>query len=135
MVNASYKKYASYQDFITDVMFNVMSNESVSIIINYNDYQGLLASLFEKTLNGKSLYLNAECADLVDDDIAAAQMNDGNMMVTIFDTGEIIGEPVIFGSKEAFAPAIYYIEYDAKSALDYNIQNTIIPFQIEKEKL
>lgn len=134
MVNASYKKY-DYQDFITDVMFNVMSNESVSIIINYNDYQGLLASLFEKTLNGKSLYLNAACADLVDDDIATAQMNDGNMMVTIFNTGEIVGEPIIFDNQEAFAPAIYYIEYDAKSALNYNIQNTIIPFQIEKEKL
>ena len=131
MVNASYKKYESYQDFIADVLFNVLEDEYVSIIINYNDYQGLLASLFEKTINGKSFYLNLECADRIDDDVATAQMNDGNMMVTIFNTGEIVGEPVVFKTAEAFAPATYFIEYDAKSANDYPLEGLVIPFQIK----
>lgn len=131
MVNASFRKYNSYQDFVTDAIFNLMDKGEVSIIINYNDYQGVLASLFEKTINGKSFYLNKECADLIDDDITTARMNDGNMMISICEDGEIIGEPVIFTTEEAFAPGItYYIEYDAKSALEYPLRGTVIPFQI-----
>lgn len=135
MVNASYKKYESYQDFITDVLFNVMDDDMVSLIINYEDYQGVLATLFEKTINGNSFYLNMECADLIDDDLATAFMNDGNMLVTIFSTGEIIGEPVVFKTEEAFPEGTYFIEYDAKSAIDYPIKGTIIPFQIKKDKI
>lgn len=135
MVNASYKKYESYQDFITDVLFNVMDDDKVSLIINYEDYQGVLASLFEKTINGNSFYLNMECADLIDDDLATAYMNDGTMLVSIFSTGEIIGEPVVFKTEEAFPEGTYFIEYDAKSAIDYPIKGTVIPFQIKKDKI
>ena len=135
MVNASYKKYESYQDFITDVLFNVMDDDMVSLIVNYEDYQGVLATLFEKTINGNSFYLNKECADLMDNDIATAQMNDGNMLVTIFSNGEIIGEPVVFTTEEAFLEGVYFIEYDAKSAVDYPIKGTVIPFQIKKDKI
>jgi len=135
MVNASYKKYESYQDFIVDVLFNVMDDDMVSLIINCEDYQGVLATLFEKSINGNSFYLNMECADLVDNDIATAQMNDGNMLVTIFSTGEIIGEPVVFKTEEAFPEGTYFIEYDAKSAIDYPIKGTVIPFQIKKDKI
>ena len=135
MVNASYKKYESYQDFIIDVLFNVMDDDMVSLIINYEDYQGVLASLFEKTINGNSFYLNMECADLIDDDLATAYMNDGTMLVSIFSTGEIIGEPVVFKTEEAFPEGTYFIEYDAKSAIDYPIKGTVIPFQIKKDKI
>lgn len=135
MVNASYKKYESYQDFIVDVLFNVMDDDMVSLIINYEDYQGVLATLFEKTINGNSFYLSKECADLIDDDIATAQMNDGNMLVTIFNTGEIVGEPIVFKTEEAFAEGTYFIEYDAKNAVGYPIKGTVIPFQIKKDKI
>lgn len=135
MVNASYKKYESYQDFITDVLFNVIDDDMVSLIINYEDYQGVLATLFEKTINGNSFYLNMECADLIDDDLATAYMNDGNMLVTIFSTGEIVGEPIVFKTEEAFPEGTYFIEYDAKSAIDYPIKGTVIPFQIKKDKI
>ena len=135
MVNALYKKYESYQDFIVDVLFNVMDDDMVSLIINYEDYQGVLATLFEKTINGNSFYLSKECADLIDDDIATAQMNDGNVLVSIFSTGEIVGEPIVFKTEEAFAEGTYFIEYDAKSAIDYPLRGTVIPFQIKKDKI
>lgn len=133
MVNASFKKYPSYQDFVTDVLFNVMDEGVVTIICNYADYQGLIATLNEKVLNGNSLYLDIESADSFDEDIATAQMNDGNMMVSIFSSGKITGEPVVFQTAEAFAPCVYYIEYDARSAVDYPLTGTIIPFQIEQK--
>ena len=135
MINASYKKYESYQDFITDVLFNVMDDDMVSLIINYEDYQGVLATLFEKTINGNSFYLNMECADLIDNDITTAQMNDGNMLVTIFSNGEIVGEPVVYTTEEAFPEGTYFVEYDAKSAVDYPIKGTVVPFQIKKDKI
>ena len=135
MVNASYKKYESYQDFIIDVLFNVMDDDVVNLIINYEDYQGVLATLFEKTINGNSFYLNMECADLMDDDIVTAQMNDGTMLVSIFSTGEIIGEPIVFKTEEAFAETTYFVEYDAKKALDLPLDGTIIPFLIKKHKI
>ena len=135
MVNASYKKYESYQDFIIDVLFNVMDDDVVNLIINYEDYQGVLATLFEKTINGNNFYLNMECADLMDNDIATAQMNDGNMLVSISSTGKIVGEPVVFTTEEAFEEGTYFIEYDAKNAVDYPIKGTVIPFQIKKDKI
>lgn len=135
MINASYKKYESYQDFITDVLFNVMDDDMVSLIINYEDYQGVLATLFEKTINGNSFYLNMECADLIDNDITTAQMNDGNMLVTIFSNGEIVGEPVMYTTEKAFPEGTYFVEYDAKSAVDYPIKGTVVPFQIKKDKI
>lgn len=79
--------------------------------------------------------MGIDCADLMDNDIATAQMNDGNMLVTIFSTGEIIGEPIVFTTEEAFAEGTYFIEYDAKSAVDYPIKGTVIPFQIKKDKI
>ena len=130
MVGASYKKYSSYQDFINEVIVGVMQEGYIAIICNYMDYQGIIATLNEKTINGNSLYLNAESAENFDDDIVTAQMNDGNMLITIFDTGEIIGEAVVFQTADSFAPMSYFIECDAKSALEYPLRGTVIPFQI-----
>jgi hypothetical protein len=76
-----------------------------------------------------------ECADLMDDDVVTARMNDGNMLVSIFSTGEIIGEPIVFKTEEAFPEGTYFIEYDAKSAVDYPIKGTVIPFQIKRDRI
>ena len=130
MVGASYKNYSSYQDFINEVIVGVMQEGYIAIICNYMDYQGIIATLNEKTINGNSLYLNAESAENFDDDIVTAQMNDGNILITIFDTGEIIGEAVVFQTADSFAPMSYFIEYDAKSALEYPLRGTVIPFRI-----
>lgn len=135
MIDASFKKYNSFQDFITDALLTVMREGIAAIVCNYADYSGLIAALNEKTINNQSLFLDAECMDSFDDDLVTAQMNDGNMLITILDTGRIVGEPIIFQKFESFETMTYFVEYDAKSAVDYLSAGTIVPFQIMKEIL
>ena len=131
MVNAAFKQYKSYQDFVTDILFNVLDDDNVAIICNYKDYNGLISSLNEKTINGNSLYLNKECMESFDEDIATAQSSGENMLITIFANGEIVGEPLIYTNPEAFVPMTYFVEYDARSATELPISGTVIPFQIK----
>lgn len=130
MINAVFKKYDSCQEFLTDVMLTVMQEGIAAVICNYADYGGLLSALNEKTINKQSLFLDAECADSFDEDIQTAQMNDGNMLITILDNGRMLGEPVVFQRADAFVPMTYFVEYDAKTAIDYPLSGTVIPFQI-----
>lgn len=135
MVNASFKKYENYDKFITDFLITVIKNDNAVIIINYQDYQGLIASLHEKVINGNSLTLDTESFDYFEDDIETAKKKDGNIMVTVFKDGLIIGEPVLYPDKAInFVDSTYFIENDAaQSAMDYTIISTCIPFQIEKK--
>lgn len=124
------KKFASYKEFATELLISAMADDYVAVVCNYEDYWGLISTLCENTINGKSLYFNRECFAIIDDDIATAQMNDGNMLITICGDGEIIGEPIVFKNPEAFDSMTYYIEYDAKTALEYPICGNKVLFQI-----
>ena len=134
MIKASYRKYNTYDDFVRDIVFTVIDDSHAVIICNWHDAQGLIQSLNSKTINGKSFTLDVECGYLFDDDILTAQMNDGNMLITIFDDGLIICEPALFTDKAmSFIDSKYFIERDASLALEYPIMSTVIPFQIEKK--
>lgn len=134
MIDALYKKYKSYDDFIRDILFTVLEDHHTVIICNWQDAQGLLTSINGKALNGKSLALDIESAYQFDDDVITAQMNDGNILITIFDNATVICEPALFTDKAiSFIDSKYFVEYDAMCAMDYAINNTIIPFKIQKK--
>ena len=135
MINAIFKKYEDFDKFITDFLIAVMDNERAVIIVNYQDYQGLIASLNGKVLNGKTLALDIESAYTFDEDIKTAQERDNNIMVTVFSNGYIIGEPVLYPDKAiSFIDTIHFIETDAaSSAMNYAITSTCVPFQIENK--
>lgn len=124
------KKFTSYKEFATELLISAMADDYVAVVCNYRDYWGLISALCENSINGKSLYLNREGFATIDDDIATAQMNDGNMLITIYGDGEIIGEPIVFKTEEAFYPMTYFIESDAKTALEYPICGNKVLFQI-----
>ena len=126
-----YRKYENYESFIRDVLFTVMQDRHAIIICNWHDTQGLIASLNSTTLNGKTLSLDSESAESFDDDILTAQMNDGNMLITIYDNASICCEPALFTDKAiSFIDSKYFVEKDASSALNYAITSEIIPFEI-----
>lgn len=126
-----YRKYENYESFVRDVLFTVMQDRHAIIICNWHDTQGLIASLNSTTLNGKTLSLDIESAESFDDDILTAQMNDGNMLLTIYDNGFIYCEPALFTDKAiSFIDSKYFVEKDASSALNYAITSEIIPFEI-----
>lgn len=131
MLKASYKRYSTYQDLIPDILFNVVEDGMVAVIVNYKDCSKLLSALFENTVNGNSLYLNCDCKDVFDEDVVTAQMNDGNMLVTILDTGEIVTESIVFATPDVFAPMTFLVEYGAKGADEYPLQGLVVPFMIE----
>lgn len=126
-----YRKYENYESFVRDVLFTVIQDRHAIIICNWHDAQGLIASLNSTTLNGKTLSLDIESAESFDDDILTAQMNDGNMLITIYDNASICCEPALFTDKAiSFIDSKYFVEKDASSALNYAITSEIIPFEI-----
>lgn len=131
-MNKIYRKYKSFEDFVRDFIFVVMSDGYASIICHWQDTQGILSSLFERTINGESFALDAESGYSFDDEINTARMNDDNMMITVFETGAIICVAPIFMRKPMYDySGAFYIEYDAISAMDYDISGNKIPFRIE----
>lgn len=136
MINTNFKKYKDFDDFLIDFMFVALEDDLACVVINYNDYQGFIQALQTKVINGKSLVLDIESFDNFDSDIEVAKNNGGNMLVSVFkDSGLIIGEPMLYTSPMAYPPATYYVEYDAKSALDIPFNGTVIPFMIEKDNI
>lgn len=134
MVGASYRKYNDYDEFVTDFLFSVIENGCSAIIVNYQDYAGIVMSLNGKVLNGNSLTLFVESVDLFDEDIKKAMEGDGNIMLSVHSDGTIIGEPAYCEKVEGFGELTYFIEQDAaESAMKYPITSTIVPFLIEKK--
>ncbi len=135
MINASFKSYQNYSDFITDFLFVVMEDERASIIVNYEDIIGVIQSLNEKVINGNSLCLTPECFDNMDNDILIAKARGGMMLVTVLKGGEIISEPLIFTEPNAFPETTYYVELDVSKALELPLNGCVIPFRIIKHKI
>lgn len=135
MVGASFKTYPNYADFITDFMFVVMEDGCSAMIVNYEDAAGVVSNLNEKVLNGNSLALIPECFDTFDNDLLTAKNCGGLILITVLAEGEIITEPLIYKTPEAYSPMTYYIEYDAKQAVGLPLDGTIIPFRIDKTKI
>ena len=135
MIGASFKSYPNYPDFITDFLFVVLEDGAASIIVNYEDTVGVVQSLNQKVLNGNSFTVVPECFDNFDADITIAKERGGLMMITVLKGGEIILDPVIYTKPEAFTETTYFIEYDAKKAVDLPLEGTVIPFKIEKHRI
>lgn len=135
MVGASFKTYPNYPDFITDFMFVVMEDGCAAMIVNYEDAAGVVSNLNEKVLNGNSLALIPECFDTFDNDLMTARNCGGLMLISVLSEGEIITEPLIYKTPEAYPPMTFYIEYDARKAVDLPLNGTIIPFRIDKAKI
>ena len=124
------KEYENYRAFVVDVLVTTMAEGHATIICNYKDYGGLIASLNDHAINGESSTLDVECAENFDDDIITAQMNDGNMMITVFKDATVIGEPILFKTSDAYIDGTYYVEADAKSTLDLPLGDKVVPFCI-----
>ena len=135
MIDANYRKYKTYDEFINDFLITVMENGHAVIMVNYKDYQGVISSLNGKTLNGKTLAMDCDTLDLFDEDIKTAMEHDGNMMIAVYNgSSKITGEPVMYTDK--FFESAYFVEEDAiTKAMDYVMPSRIVPFKIEKKTI
>lgn len=129
------KTYDSYVDFTNNLVLTVMDEEFAVIIVRWEDYQGLLASLFEKTINGKSLFLDYDSIEGFDNDIATAKSREGTIMVTVRDDGSIMGEAVVYSHPEAYVQGTYFVEEDAQDFLLKPITGKTILFRIKQDRI
>lgn len=129
------KTYDSYIEFTNDFVITVMNEGYAIIVVRWEDYQGLLASLFEKTINGKSLFLDYDSIEGFDNDISTAQSREGMIMVTVRDDASITGEAVVYGHPEAYVQGSYFVEEDAQFFLLKPITGKTVLFRIKQEKI
>ena len=135
MVTQPFKTYDSFADFTNDFIITVMDEGYATIVVNYQDYSGLIASLQEKTINGNALHLDPDTYEGFDNDVETAKVHDGHIMVTVFDDAVITGEAVVYEHPEAYAEGTYFIEKDAESFLIKPIVGRFVPFEIAKAKI
>lgn len=129
------KEYESYVDFTNDFIITVMQEGYAVAVVDYHDYYGLIGSLQEKTICGKSLYLDYDTIENFDSDIELAKSRDGLIMVTVHDDAGITGEAVLFNHPEAYIEASYFVEKDAQSFLTKPISGNLVLFEIKKDKI
>lgn len=132
-MTAPCKEYQTYEDFTNEFLVEAMMNEYAAIVVDYRDAAGIIQSFHRKQINNQSCYLNRECYDLFDEDIATAKSGSGMMMITVMGNGEIISEPVIYDSPDAYLSGIYFVECDAKKFATLPISGMTVPFQIAKK--
>lgn len=125
-----FKEYDSFIDFTNELILTVMDEEYAIIVVRWEDYQGLLASLFEKTINGKSLFLDYDSIEGFDNDIATAQNREGLIMVTVRDDASITGEAVVYDEPSAYIEGTYFVEKDAQSFLLKPVSGKTLLFEI-----
>ena len=131
----TFKEYGSFAEFTTDFLLTVMDASYAMIVVDYRDYNGLLASLQVKTINGVALHLDPDTYEGFENDIEAAKTHDGLIMVTVYDDGNVMGEAVLYSEPDAYVEGDYFVEEDAQSFLMKPVVGRMIPFVVSKDKI
>ena len=124
------KKYNKYEDFTSEFVRSAMENESVFLIVNWQDALGVCQLLNTFTINGNSIAMNREFVDEAYADIEEVKQYDGNMLITLFDTGEMICEKALEKESAYVDDALYFVEYSAKE-FTLPLHAKVVPFKIE----
>lgn len=123
------KKYNRYEDFASEFVRSAMENESVFLIVNWQDALGVCQLLNTFTINGNSVAMRGEFADEAYADIEEVKQYDGNMLITLFDNGEMICEKALDDESAYVDDALYFVEYSAEE-FTLPLHAKVVPFKI-----
>lgn len=124
-----YKGYEKYEDLIPEYIDTVTNNGCAFIIVNWKDAFGVWQLLNQYTVNGNSIAMKKEFSAEAFSDIEFAKEFDCNMMITVFDSGEMICERA-YDNEEAYVDdSIYYVAKNADE-VSLPLHSTIIPFDV-----
>ena len=123
------KKYNRYEDFISEFVRSAMENESVFLIVNWQDALGVCQLLNTFTINGNSVAMKREFVDEAYTDIEEVKRYDGNMLITLFDDGEMICEKALNDESAYVDDALYFVEYSAEE-FTLPLHAKVVPFKI-----
>ena len=126
------KKYDRYEDFTSEFVRSAMENESVFLIVNWQDALGVCQLLNTFTINGNSIAMKRDFIDEAYADIEEVKQYDGNMLITLFDNGEMICEKALDKESAYVDDALYFVEYSAKE-FTLPLHAKVVPFKIESQ--
>jgi len=126
------KKYDKYEDFTSEFVRSAMENKSAFLIVNWQDALGVCQLLNTFTINGNSIAMKREFVDEAYADIEEVKQYDGNMLITLFDNGEMICEKALNDESAYVDDSVYFVEYSAKDFV-LPLHATIVPFKIEAQ--
>ena len=126
------KKYNKYEDFASEFVRSAMENKSAFLIVNWQDALGVCQLLNTFTINGNSVAMKRDFVDEAYADIEEVKQYDGNMLITLFDNGEMICEKALNNESAYVDDGVYFVEYSAKE-FALPLRATVIPFKIETQ--
>lgn len=126
------KKYNKYEDFTSEFVRSAMENGSAFLIVNWQDALGVCQLLNTFTINGNSVAMKRDFVDEAYTDIEEVKQYDGNMLITLFDNGEMICEKSLNNESAYVDDSVYFVEYSAKDFV-LPLHATVIPFKIETQ--
>lgn len=126
------KKYNKYEDFTSEFVRSAMENSSAFLIVNWQDALGVCQLLNTFTINGNSVAMKRDFVDEAYADIREVKQYDRNMLITLFDNGEIICEKALSDESAYVDDGVYFVEYSAKDFV-LPLHATVVPFKIEAQ--
>lgn len=128
----AFKKYKRYEDFTSEFVRSAMENGVAFLVVNWQDALGVCQLLNTFTINGNSVAMKRDFVDEAYTDIEEVKQCDGNMLITLFDNGEMICEKAL-GDESAYVDdGVYFVEYSAKDFV-LPLHATVVPFKIETQ--
>lgn len=126
------KKYNKYEDFTSEFVRSAMENGSAFLIVNWQDALGVCQLLNTFTINGNSVAMKRDFVDEAYTDIEEVKQYDGNMLITLFNSGEMICEKALNDESAYVDDSVYFVEYSAKDFV-LPLHATVIPFKIKTQ--
>lgn len=126
------KKYDRYEDFTSEFVRSAMENGVAFLIVNWQDALGVCQLLNAFTINGNSIAMRGEFTDEAYADIQCVKEYDGNTLITLFDSGEMICEKALNDGAAYVDDAMYFVEYSAKEVV-LPLHAKVMPFKIESQ--
>lgn len=124
------KTYNRYEDFIADFIKHSMEYGVSFLIVNWEDALGVCHLLNTYTINGASICIKGEFISELYNDIKIVKEHNGNMIITLFDSGEMICEKALDKESAYVDDAIYFVEYSANE-LALPLHAKVSSFKIE----
>lgn len=126
------KEYDKYEDFASEFVRSAMEYGSAFMIVNWQDAIPVCQLLNTYTISGKSCAMKSGFVDEAYEDIEAQKSCDGNMLITLFDSAEVICEKALDDPNAYVDDVAYYVEKSAgKVSLPHHAK--FIPFKIKSE--
>ena len=126
------KKYERYEDFTSEFVRSAMENGAAFLIVNWQDALGVCQLLNTFVVNNKSIAMRGEFTDEAYADIECVKEYDGNMLITLFDSGEMICEKALSDESAYVDDVMYFVEYSAKE-VTLPLHAKVAPFKIETQ--